>query len=251
MRKFILSAGLFLAVNVAVAQRERLNFDEGWKFHLGNAADPKEDFNYGVGNILAKTGDADQTAIRMDFDDKDWSSVKLPHDWAVALPFSHAANEDVEAHGYHAVGGLFPANSIGWYRKTFTVDRSDSGRRFVLQFDGIFRDSKVWINDCYLGGHFSGYSGSVYDITDFLHYGGRNTVVVRADASQYEGWFYEGAGIYRHAWLNVTDNLHLALSGGVFVHAAVGNGSGAVSIESKIENTGLNDASVTVSAYIT
>ena len=63
---------------------------------------------------------------------------------------------------------LFPENSIGWYRKTFTIDRTDSGQRFVLQFDGIFRDSKVWINNCYLGGHFSGYSGSSYDITDFL-----------------------------------------------------------------------------------
>ena len=247
----LLLAGLFLSAGVAVAQRERLNFDGGWKFHLGNAADPKADFNYGVGNILAKTGDADHTAIRMDFDDKDWTDVQLPHDWAVGLPFAQVANEDVEAHGYHAVGGLFPANSIGWYRKTFMVDRSDSGRRFVLQFDGIFRDSKVWINNCYLGGHFSGYSESAYDITDFLHYGGKNTVVVRADASQYEGWFYEGAGIYRHAWLNVSDNLHLALRGGVFVHAVVGSGSAAVTIESKVENNGLTDAGVTVVTYIT
>jgi len=251
MRKYILFAGWLLSAGAVMAQRERVNFDGGWKFHLGNAADPKGDFNYGVGNILAKTGDADHTAIRMDFDDKDWADVQLPHDWAVALPFAHVANEDVDAHGYHAVGGLFPANSIGWYRKAFTVDRADSGRRFVLQFDGIFRDSKVWINNCYLGGHFSGYSGSAYDITDFLHYGGKNTIVVRVDASQYEGWFYEGAGIYRHAWLNVTDNLHLALRGGVFVHVAMGSGSAAVTIESKVENTGLYDAGVTVSAYIT
>jgi beta-galactosidase len=251
MRKYILFAGWLLSAGAALAQRERVNFDGGWKFHLGNAADPKGDFNYGVGNILAKTGDADHTAIRMDFDDKDWADVQLPHDWAVALPFAHVANEDVDAHGYHAVGGLFPANSIGWYRKAFTVDRADSGRRFVLQFDGIFRDSKVWINNCYLGGHFSGYSGSAYDITDFLHYGGKNTVVVRVDASQYEGWFYEGAGIYRHAWLNVTDNVHLPLPGGVFVHTVVGNGSAAVTVESKVANSDLRDAGVTVMTYIT
>ena len=230
--RIVLGIVMLLSAGVVLAQRERLNFDGGWKFHLGNAADPKEDFNYGVGNILAKTGDADHTAIRMDFDDKAWTDVQLPHDWAVALPFAQAANEDVQAHGYHAVGGLFPANSIGWYRKTFTMNRSDSGRRFVLQFDGIFRDSKVWINDCYLGGHFSGYSGSAYDITDFLHYGGKNTVVVRVDASQYEGWFYEGAVIYRHALLIVSDDLDLALGGGVFVHSVVGSGSAVVTIDS-------------------
>ena len=94
-----------------------------------------------------------------------------PHDWAVGLPFANVPNGDVDAHGYHAVGGLFPENSVGWYRKTFSLDRADSGGRFVIQFDGIFRDSKVWINNCYLGGHFSGYSGSSYDITDFVRFG--------------------------------------------------------------------------------
>ncbi|HVS98222.1 MAG TPA: beta-galactosidase, partial [Puia sp.] len=223
MKKFLVAASLVLTTTAIVAQR-RLDFDEGWKFHLGNASDPHRDFNYGIGNILSKTGEADHTCIRMDFDDKDWQDVQLPHDWAVGLPFAHVANGDVDAHGYHAVGGLFPENSIGWYRKTFTVDRADSGRRVLLQFDGIFRDSKVWINNCYLGGNFSGYTGSSYDVTDFLHYGGKNTVVVRVDASQYEGWFYEGAGIYRHAWLNIFDDLHIDRAGGVFVHTRTTGG---------------------------
>jgi beta-galactosidase len=249
--------------------REHLDLDEGWKFHLGNAADPAKDFNYGVGNILAKTGDAANTCIQANFDDKDWADVQLPHDWAVGLPFAHSANDDVDAHGYHAIGGLFPQNSIGWYRKTFTVAKGDSGQRFVLQFDGIFRDSKVWINNCYLGGNFSGYTGSTYDITDFVHYGGKNTVVVRVDASQYEGWFYEGAGIYRHAWLNRYDPVHIAQEGGVFVHtspAAGGTGVAAaagggtpnagfgpvdVTIETTVDNNGLQDAQTTVVTYVT
>ena len=241
--------------------REHLDFDAGWKFHLGSAADPHQDFNYGIGNILAKTGDADNTCIKADFNDKDWADVQLPHDWAVALPFVHSTNDDVDAHGYHAIGGLFPQNSIGWYRKTFTITKADSGRRFVLQFDGIFRDSKVWINNCYLGGNFSGYTGSTYDITDFLHYGGKNTVVVRVDASQYEGWFYEGAGIYRHAWLNVYDPVHIAQEGGVFVHTAAASpgapadprstsGPVDVTIETTVGNQGLEDAQATVIAYV-
>ena len=248
---------LMLATSDGFAQegRERQDFDEGWKFHLGNAADPAKDFNYGIGNILAKTGDADSTCIKADFNDKDWTGVQLPHDWVVALPFVHSPNDDVDAHGYHAVGGLFPQNSIGWYRKTFTVTRADSGRRFVLQFDGIFRDSKVWINNCYLGGNFSGYSGSTYDLTDFLRYGGKNTVVVRVDASQYEGWFYEGAGIYRHSWLNVYDPVHIAQEGGVFVHTTpatgeIGNGPVDVTIETTVGNDGLQDAQTTVVTYV-
>ena len=249
MKKFlVLCVFLALTATGVLAQvRQRLDFDEGWKFHLGNAADARKDFNYGIGNILAKTGDADHTCIRADFDDKAWADVQLPHDWAVALPFVQVANSDVDAHGYHAVGGLFPENSIGWYRKTFTVSKADSGRRFVLQFDGIFRESKVWVNNCYMGGHFSGYSGSSYDITDFLHYGGKNVVVVRADASQYEGWFYEGAGIYRHTWLNIYDNVHFEQEGGVFVHTK----DSAVTVEVKMRNDGLQDAPFTVSAYIT
>jgi len=229
---------LVLLGGSVLGQRE--NFDRGWKFHLGNAADPHRDLNYGIGNILAKTGDAANTCIRIDFDDRDWADVNLPHDWAVGLPFQHVQNGDVDAHGYHAVGALFPENSIGWYRKSFEVDRQDSGKRIVLQFDGIFRDSKVWVNNCYMGGHFSGYSGASYDITDFLHYGKKNVVVVRVDASQYEGWFYEGAGIYRHAWMAKVDNSHFALNGGVFVHTKEGN----VTIETNIEGQG------SASAYI-
>lgn len=253
MKKIIFLIGAcFLVVAVgAQPSRQRLNFDDGWKFHPGHAADPHRDFNYGIGNILAKTGEAANTCIKMDFDDRAWTSVQLPHDWAVGLPFAQVANNDVDAHGYHTVGALFPENSIGWYRKTWQVDRADTGKRYILQFDGIFRDSKVWINNCYLGGHFSGYSGSSYDITDFLHFKGKNTVVVRVDASQYEGWFYEGAGIYRHVWLNIMGNQHLAQQGGVFVHAAVKDGQATVTIESKVENDGLNATPATVSTYIT
>lgn len=250
MKRLVFAAAFALAVSTLAAQ-QRLNFDDGWKFHLGNASDPHRDFYYGLGNILSKTGDADHTAIRADFDDKDWETVHLPHDWAVALPFVHVANGDLDSHGYHAIGGLFPENSIGWYRKTFRMAREDSGRRVVLRFDGIFRDSKVWVNNCYLGGNFSGYTGSSYDITDFLHYGGKNTVVVRVDASQFEGWFYEGAGIYRHAWLDLFDNDHIDREGGVFVHTVTAGGKSEVTIETKLENSDPRESRLSVTPYIT
>jgi beta-galactosidase len=251
MLRLLTALVLLPAALLAQPVRRHIDFDEDWKFHLGNASDPRLDFNYGIGNILAKTGDAANTCIQMDFNDKEWTTVQLPHDWAAALPFARVDNDDVDAHGYHTIGALFPQNSIGWYRKSFTIDRADSGKRIVLQFDGIFRDSKVWINNCYLGGHFSGYSGSSYDVTDFLRFNAKNTVVVRVDASQYEGWFYEGAGIYRHAWLNEFNDVHIAQQGGLYVTTDTTASQSAVRVQAKLVNDGLKDTSATISAYIT
>jgi beta-galactosidase len=200
----LISAGALFGQNTPVST----NFDDNWKFHLGNASDPAKDFNYGISNLFAKTGVAEKTPMDAKFDDKNWKTVQLPHDWVEALPFEDSPNFDVMAHGYKPIGGLYPQNCIGWYRKEFNVAKSDSGSRFVLQFDGIFRDSKIWVNGFYVGNNLSGYIGASYDVTDFLNFGGKNIVTVRVDASQYEGWFYEGAGIYRHVWLNKLNVLH-------------------------------------------
>ena len=125
----------------------------------------------------------------------------MPHDWAVEFPFANSPDFDVQSHGYKPVGGLYPETSIGWYRKHFIVEQADSSGRFQLQFYGIFRDASIWVNGFYVGNNKSGYDGISYDITDFIHFDRENVIVVRVDATQYEGWFCEGAGIYRHAWL--------------------------------------------------
>src|SRR5215475_8197475 len=101
--------------------RKKIDFDEGWKFHFGHAADPAKDFNYGLTTIFSKSGVAPGTAINAAFKDDDWRNLDLPHDWAVELPFANAKNDDLMSHGYKAVGGLFPENSIGWYRKHFAI----------------------------------------------------------------------------------------------------------------------------------
>jgi beta-galactosidase len=233
-----------------ISPRQRINFDDDWKFHLGHAADPSKDFNYGVANIFAKTGVAVGTPITQRFDDKEWSSVDLPHDWAVELPFANVNNPDVMSHGYKPVGGLFPETSIGWYRKHFTVARSDSGQRLRLQFDGVFRDANFWLNGFYLGHNLSGYTGVSFDVTDYVDYGHENVLVVRVDASQYEGWFYEGAGIYRHVWLNKYNNVHVA-ENGMFVYTNVQKTSATVNIETTVENKSLSSSNCSVSALIT
>ena len=167
----------------------------------------------------------------------DWKTVNLPHDWVVDLPY---AKEASHSHGYKAVGYKFPENSVGWYRKTITVPQEDLGKHLYLQFDGIFRDARIWINGFYLGHEPSGYATQVYDITEYLNYGEENLICVRADATLEEGWFYEGAGIYRHVWLNKTAPLHVAPFG-TFVHSTLAApfDKAKLTIETTVENSGL------------
>lgn len=229
---------LFLLHPVSHAQRKQVNLDENWRFHLGHAADARKDFNFSIANIFAKTGAAPNTPIDPRFNDSAWRVLDLPHDWAVELPFRYSENFDVMSHGYKPVGGLFPESSVGWYRKYFSVNAADSGQRFQLQFDGIFRDASIWVNGFYLGNHQSGYTGVAYDITDYVQFNRANVIAVRADASQYEGWFYEGAGIYRHVWLNQYQDLHLKEP--TFFYTKVSGNNFNAFLEARVENSGLH-----------
>lgn len=248
--KFIYVIAAVMLTASSTAQRQQINFDKDWKFHFGHAANAEKDFNYSIATIFSKSGGAAKTAIDAKFDDSKWRKLDLPHDWAVELPFVKVDNFDVMAHGYKPVGGLFPETSIGWYRKHFTVARADSGQRFQLQFDGIFRDANIWINGFFLGNNKSGYVGVVYDVTDYIHFDKDNVIVVRADASQYEGWFYEGAGIYRHVWLNTYKNVNISKDG-VFAYSTIKGDVATVTIETSLQNQELNTAGCSVYSYIT
>ena len=172
--------------------------------------------------------------------------MNLPHDWAVELPFDPKADA---GHGFKPVGPGFPTNSVAWYRRTFELAKEDDGKRLWLEFDGVFRDCTVFVNGWFVGHHESGYSSFRYDITDVARYGGKNTVAVRVDASQFEGWFYEGAGIYRHVWLVKTAPLAIAPDG-IFVFSEFKNnvpeGDAVVHVETRLSNQQTNDAYGTV-----
>ncbi len=220
--------------------RERLLMDFGWRFALGHATDPAKDFDPipdPTFTYFAKAGVA-KGAAAAEFDDRGWRQLDLPHDWAVELPFSESGSG---SHGYKAIGRNFPGNSIGWYRKTFKIPSSDLGRHITVEFDGVFRDSQVWVNGFYLGRESSGYSGFAYDLTDYLNYGGDNVISVRVDASLEEGWFYEGAGIYRHVWLSKTAPLHVA-QWGTYVTTEVKNDSAEVTARVMVNNDSTNQA---------
>lgn len=191
--------------------REHLPFDLDWRFALGHAYDTNKDFNHGTGSFsyLAKTGYGDGAASPS-FDDRAWRIVDLPHDWAREQPFDKRASA---SHGFKAIGRNFPGASIGWYRKKFIIPASDLGRHISIAFDGVTRNSAVWVNGHYLGTEPGGFLGFEYNISEYLNYGGENTIALRADVTIEEGWFYEGAGIYRHVWLNKSDPLHIAPDG--------------------------------------
>lgn len=208
LKYFLYSILAAFCVQPGQAQQKPQLLNDGWKFHLGHATDHSKDFNYGTAVLYAKTNENFGTCLMADFDDSNWETVQLPHDWVVALPFVKSDNPNIKSHGYKPVGGLYPQNSIGWYRKKFFLPEAESHNRVRIRFDGVYRNAQVWVNNIYMGNHFSGYTGFSFDITDVAHFGKQNTVVVRVDATQFEGWFYEGAGIYRNAWLEFFPQLH-------------------------------------------
>lgn len=214
--------------------RERILFDSGWRFHFGHASDPAKDFGFGGGDggVFAKTGELFEPARRK-FNDSDWEPIDLPHDFVVALPFIN--DPDLYQFGYKPVGRKYPETSIGWYRRVFAIPQSDSGRRIAIEFDGVFRNAMVALNGIYLGRNLSGYAPFRFDLTDFVRYGDSNILVVRVDATEHEGWFYEGGGIYRHVWLTKTDPLHVAHDG-VCVTSQITGDSAQVSIVGEVGN---------------
>lgn len=218
MLRILIFALLVIQAEVGMAQgRSRINLDQDWKFSLGHANDPNKDFQYGIMPLFKKSGEAFGTAADPKFNDSLWRKLDLPHDWAVELPFEFSEDPMVMSHGYKPVGKAYPETSIGWYRKKLTLDESQLQGRVQLTFDGVFRDAEFWVNGFYLGNQFSGYMGVSWDVTDLVR-AGENTIAVRVDASQYEGWFYEGAGIYRHVWLETFNPVHF-VNDGIFLHA--------------------------------
>src|SRR5215469_4667587 len=214
--------------------RKRLLFDFGWKFHLGSDLVALRELGSADGaDAFAKTGEF--AFATEGFDDSDWRLLDLPHDWAIELPFFH--DENLQSHGYKPLGRDYRGTSIGWYRRTFAVTAADATRRTVLEFDGVFRSAMVFVNGCYLGRNDAGYAPFQFDITEFLNYGGNNCIVVRVDATYGEGWFYEGAGIYRHVWLTSTDPLHLG-NWESTVRCEVGPSRAEMSLATRVLNQG-------------
>ena len=214
--------------------RERLLLDFGWRFHFGHASDAAKDFGFGSGRSgnFQKTGGF-LPAGALAFDDSDWTPIDLPHDWAIELPFVN--DPALLSKGFHPLGRNYPETSVGWYRRVFELDAADAGKRISLEFDGAYRESMVVLNGFYIGRHSGGYDPFRFDVTEFVNHGGRNVVLVRVDATSSDGWFYEGAGIYRHVWLVKTDPVHVK-QWGTFVRSELKPGLATLSIRTELAN---------------
>jgi beta-galactosidase len=259
--------------------RERLLLDYGWRFALGNANDPDKDFGYGKlrgTGVFAKSGDPGGAAGPR-FDDSKWRKLDLPHDWAVELPFVN--DKQLIGHGAKPVAREFPETSVGWYRREFVLPAADAGKRITITFDGIFRNATIFFNGHYMATNMSGYAPVTIDVTDEANFAGdasaaqpgrppaapagalgggndaggpgarrnapapgTNVIAVRVDATLDEGWFYEGAGIYRHVWLTKTAPVHLTQSG-TFVRTEFGRTAGPI--------TSADPATVLVTSEVT
>jgi beta-galactosidase len=226
--------------------RQRLLLDFGWRFHLGNADDATKDFRYGAPmreGTFAKAGqnwlhNPADASLQHSFDDSSWRVVDIPHDWAVELPYVTVDDASMSVHAAHggkALGRNFPETSIGWYQRRFSVPAADEGMRISIEFDGVFRDTIILFNGFYLGRNLSGYAPFSFDVTDYVKYGDSNVVTVRADATLNEGWYYEGAGIYRHTWLSKTHPLHIA-KWGTFVQSEIRGRGAHLTIETEVVN---------------
>ena len=168
----------------------RTRLELGWRFHEGDIPTP-EPQGHNDTYLSVKAGNA-LGAAAMVYDDSDWAEVRLPHDWAAGQPFVRTANV---SQGYRPRG-------IGWYRRALRLDPADRGKTIELHFDGIATNATIWVNGSLAAHNWSGYNSVYVDLTPFARFGDEtNMIVVRADADAKEGWWYEGAGLYRHVWL--------------------------------------------------
>src|SRR5450631_2676830 len=225
--------------NTAISPREQLLFDFDWKFTFGHGTDPLKDLGFGFGESdFSKTGSFH--AAKSGFDDSGWRRLNLPHDWAVELPFVHddagQGDEQLRSHGYKPLGRRYPETSVGWYRREFKIPASDVGRRIWVEFDGAVRDVLVFVNGSLIGRSNNAYAPFRFDVSDFLAYGGANVIAVRVDASYGAGWFYEGAGLYRHVWLLKTGAVHLGRWESI-VQSTLGANAAHLELSSVVFNT--------------
>lgn len=214
---------LFLGAcsSLSSESRERLSFNDGWLFSLAD----------------------DSLAARPEFVDSGWRKLNLPHDWAIEGDFSQ---DNPSGTG----GGALPGG-VGWYRKTFVAENKDKGKHFRIEFDGVYMNSEVFINGTCLGKRPYGYISFSYDLTPYLKWGEKNVIAVRVDnAEQPNSRWYSGCGIYRNVWLLKTGDVCVA-EWGTYVTTAKVDGQGAsLNLVTTLENTGKENADVTVRSVL-
>lgn len=196
-------------------------FDNDWRFHLGGA----------------------QGAEAIDFNDAGWRMLDLPHDWSIED--RPGTNSPFDSNAISQVSGGFTTGGTAWYRKKFVVPAADKGKHLVIQFDGVYLNAQVWINGQRAGDHPYGYTVFFYDITKYLKFGETNVVAVEVKNEGQNSRWYSGSGIYRHVWLETTNEVHIAKWGTFITTPAVSAASATVSIKTKVVNEATHASTIT------
>ncbi len=227
--------------------REVLSLDQGWRFHLGDipltAFGDSGGLAFGPPDITDSDGKSGATwgAAAARFDDKTWRILDLPHDWEIEQPFDE---HQKASEGYHQRG-------IGWYRRQFRLAPADRGKNLELQFDGVATHCAVWFNGSPVYHNSCGYNSFYIDVTPMVRYGNElNSIAVRVDADAMEGWWYEGAGLYRHTWLVERNPVHIATDGVYANPIKSANGQWTVPVEATLKNSGRDAAPAAVEVTI-
>ena len=207
---------VMLSVANLYAQRTVENFNQEWRFAQGEQG-----------------GDV----THMDFDDSGWQAVRVPHDWAISGPFNPQEN------GY---AGKLPWKGVGWYRKTFTLDAADAGRRVYFDFDGVMAFPKVYVNGHLAGEWDYGYMSFRVDATPYVKFGQENIIAVQADTRRWGTRWYPGAGIYRTVTMTICPSVHMAHWGTYVTTPQVGDETATVQVRSTIDNHRDAESEVTV-----
>ncbi|MCH5184501.1 MAG: DUF4982 domain-containing protein [Oscillospiraceae bacterium] len=217
---------------------KKYRMDNGWFFHEGEL-ETNSDRGHTYTYMASKAGGHPESSA--DFGAEGWVKVDLPHDFAVGHEFDE---KEGPARGYKNRGRA-------WYARRFHLDKKDEGKQVLVEFGGVATHAEVFCNGSAVGRNFCGYTSFVCDISDMAVFGENvNTLVVHVDADSIEGWWYEGAGIYRHVDLYIKDKIHIA-HGGVFVNPRkVSDNIWDTRIEVEVENSSYNGKSVEVEAYI-
>jgi beta-galactosidase len=258
----LLAAGVEMAV-ASESPRERISINENWRFTKGDPTNNTVDLQYkAVKQWILPTSDAfikgpsrrfvrpevppggigeSVAYVQPDFDDSSWQQINLPHDWAIAGPFTHSGGGGM---------GRLPSAGVGWYRKNLDIPTADAGKMIYLDVDGAMSYAVVWLNGQIVGGWPYGYASWRVDLTPYVNFGGTNDLAIRLDNPPNSSRWYPGAGIYRNVWLVKTAPVHVGHWGTYITTTPVSSSSATVDLKVTVDNDSTRPANVTVATEI-
>lgn len=202
----------------------------------------KKDWEFHLGDV--------QNGQAMNFETDFWENVSIPHDWSIEGPFKERRDENwgMMQSLDHRIGNL--PQGIGWYRTSLFIPKEYSNKIIYIQFEGVYRNSDVWINEKHLGNRPYGYSTFYYDLTPHLKFGEFNILAVRVNNVGVSSRWYAGSGIYRKVSLILMDKIHIAHWGTYWTTPEATAEKATVNLRTWIINETGNDSMIDLESQI-